>query len=84
MQAHTAEHNNVGNHHNSAERARTDSLANSGAAAISGEGSDSHGEVGSKQLGASAVNQTRGTSWAHLPTSTTICLGAYVCTSRRS
>ncbi|CAL5222926.1 g5360 [Coccomyxa viridis] len=59
-QAHTAEHNNVGNHHNSAERARTDSLANSGAAAISGEGSDSHGEVGSKQLGASAVNQTRG------------------------
>ena len=32
----------------------------SGAAAISGEASDSQGEVGSKQLGASAANQTRG------------------------
>ena len=31
-----------------------------GAAAISGEASDSQGEVGSKQLGASAANQTRG------------------------
>ena len=61
VQAHTAEQNNVGNHnHHSAEHGRTDSRGNSEAADISGEASDSQGEVGSKQLGASAANQTRG------------------------
>ena len=65
VQAHTAEQNNVGNHnHHSAEHGRTDSRGNSEAAGISGEASDSQGEVGSKQLGASAANQTRGNSWA--------------------
>ena len=84
MQAHTAEHNNVGDHHNSAEHGRADSPANSGAAAISGEGSDSHGEVGSKQLGASAANnQTRGIYPAHPTTFTIECLDEYGKISQR-
>ena len=50
----------MGNHHASVERERSGSRGDSGAAAISGEASDSQGEVGSKQLGASAANQPRG------------------------
>ena len=52
----------MGHHHGSAPAtARSGSAGDSsGAAAISGEASDSQGEVGSKQLGASAANQTRG------------------------
>ena len=52
----------MGNHHGSAPAtARSGSAGDSGgAAAISGVASDSQGEVGSKQLGASAANQTRG------------------------
>ena len=69
----------MGNHHDSAERGRTDSRGNSGAAAISGEASDSQGEVGSKQLGASAANQPRGSSRACLPpTSAWSCLSLYL------
>jgi hypothetical protein len=52
----------MGNHHGSAPATTRSNSADEsgGAAAISGEASDSQGEVGSKQLGASAANQMRG------------------------